>query len=147
SIAHDLRAPLRAVGGFSNELCAEYGAVLDETGRSYLNRISAAAARMDQLILDLLRFGRLNTAELPSETVRLAELVPKVLVQVNDEIQSKHAQVQVNEPLLPVQANAVMVEQVLVNLFDNAMKFVTPDVPPRLEIWTEKRTTMVRLCV
>jgi PAS domain S-box-containing protein len=147
SIAHDLRAPLRALGGFSKELSEGYAHLLDETGNDYLSRIQAAATRMDQLILDLLQFGRLNTAELPAKTVQLDEVLDKVLLPLDDEIKTKHARVKLRKPLLSVRANPVMVEQVVINLMGNALKFVQPKAPPKVELWTEAHDSMVRLYV
>jgi len=147
SIAHDLRAPLRAVGGFSNELFKDYNHLLDDPGKDYLKRIRSAAARMDQLILDLLRFGRLNTAELPAQTVKLEEVVRTALAPLEEEIKSKRAQINVKTPLLEVRANSVMVEQAIGNLIANALKFVPRNIEPHVDIWTEKRDGMVRLSI
>jgi PAS domain S-box-containing protein len=147
SIAHDLRAPLRAVGGFSNELFKDYDHLLDEPGKDYLRRIRSAASRMDQLILDLLRFGRLNTAELPAQIVKLEEVVHTALTPLEEEIKSKHAQICVKTPLLSVRANSVMVEQAVGNLIANALKFVPRNIEPRVDIWTETRDGMVRLSI
>ena len=147
SIAHDLRAPLRALGGFSAELSEVYGAVLDEKGREYVSRINTAAARMDHLISDLLRFGRLNTAELPTEALELGDTIQKVLASLETDINAKNATVRVRKPLIAVQANAVMVEQALVNLVGNALKFVEPGTVPQVEIWTKRRQDLVRICV
>jgi len=147
SIAHDLRAPLRAVGGFSNELFKDYNQLLDEPGRDYLRRIRSAAARMDQLILDLLRFGRLNTAELPAQIVKLEDVVRIALTPLEEEIKSKHAQINIKAPLLAVRANSVMVEQAVANLIANALKFVPNNVEPRVDIWTERHNGMVRLSI
>ena len=147
SIAHDLRAPLRALGGFSAELASQYSAVLDDAGKEYLRRIQGAATRMDQLILDLLRFGRLDTAELSAETVRLEAVIARALTPFEAQIKTKSAQVRLKAPLLAVRANAVMVEQILANLLDNALKFVPPTAAPQVEIWTEARDALVRVCV
>ena len=147
SIAHDLRAPLRAVGGFSNELFKDYNHLLDDPGKDYLKRIRSAAARMDQLILDLLRFGRLNTAELPAQTVKLEEVVRTALVPLEEEIKSKRAHINIKAPLLEVRANSVMVEQAVANLVANALKFVPRNIEPHVDIWTEKRDGMVRLSI
>jgi PAS domain S-box-containing protein len=147
SIAHDLRAPLRALGGFSNELFKDYHDKLDNAGRDYLRRIQAAAARMDQLILDLLRFGRLNTAELPAQIVKLEEIVRTALAPLEEEVKSKHAQINVKTPLLSVRANSVMVEQAVGNLIANALKFVPKNIEPHVDIWTEQHNGMVRLSI
>jgi PAS domain S-box-containing protein len=147
SIAHDLRAPLRALGGFSNELFKDYNDKLDDVGRDYLRRIRGSASRMDQLILDLLRFGRLNTAELPAQTVKLEDIVRTALVPLEEEIKTRHAQVQVKEPLLSVRANSVMVEQAVGNLIANALKFVPKNIEPRVDIWTQQCNGVVRLSI
>src|SRR5581483_5842845 len=68
-VAHDLRAPLRAMQGFTTILEREYGSRLGETGGDYARRISAAASWMDKLIHDLLAYGRL--AHVPLAPVAL----------------------------------------------------------------------------
>jgi PAS domain S-box-containing protein len=145
SIAHDLRAPLRALGGFSRELTEEYGQVLDEHGRLYLERIRTSAARMDHLILDLLQYGRLSTADLPVVTVKLAEMFHRALSPLQDEIRKRQAAVRVHEPVLSVAANPVMLEQVLVNLFTNAIKFVPAGVAPEVNVYTDSHDGKVRI--
>ena len=147
TIAHDLRAPLRALAGFSGQLFNDYEAALDDAGKDYLSRIRTAAARMDQLILGLLEFGRLNTAELQAEILQLPPLIRKALAPFEAEISSRQAQVQLKEPLLPVRASGMMLEQILANLLGNALKFVPPELPPRVEIWTELHDGQVRVCV
>ena len=147
SIAHDLRAPLRALGGFSNELTSEYGGRLDDIGRDYLRRIKESAGRMDRLILDLLELGRLNTIEFNLEAVHFEPLIQKALIPLEQAIKQRAAQIEIKAPLTPVYASPVLVEQVLANLIGNGLKFVSSSSAPRLEIWTEKRESMVRLWV
>jgi PAS domain S-box-containing protein len=147
TIAHDLRGPLRAIIGFSAQLLDQYQARLDPEAVDYLSRIKNSGSRMDQLILDLLKYGRLNTTELVLEFIDLEELVRNVLSSFQDEISQKGAQVRLREPLLAVKASAVILEQVLTNLLSNALKFIPSNIPPRVEIWTEPRNAMVRLCV
>jgi signal transduction histidine kinase len=147
SIAHDLRAPLRAMSGFGSELMDQYGSRLDAAGKEYLTRIRTAAARMDRLICDLLELGRLGTMEVPAEPVQLQDVVAKALVPLEKELEKKHADVQLKQPLLPVLASSVMLEQVLANLLGNAVKFVPPKSRPHVEVWSEARGPMVRVCV
>ena len=64
SVSHDLRAPLRAMEGFSVALLNQYSDKLDEQGQHYLNRIQVASERMGQLISDLLDLSRINRKEL-----------------------------------------------------------------------------------
>jgi PAS domain S-box-containing protein len=148
TIAHDLRAPLRAMTGFSAELVETYAAALNPQGRDYLIRIQASAARMDALIRDLLEFGRLNTVELDNlGTVELPSALRKALLPLESEIAAKGGRVELREPLMAVRGSKVVVEQVFANLLANALKFVSPDIPPQVQIWTEPRLGMVRVCV
>jgi signal transduction histidine kinase len=147
AIAHDLRAPLRAVGGYSQALESDCSAGLDNNGREYLERMRTAVARMDQLILDLLRLGRLESAELPAETVRVDETVSKVTQVLSEEISTGGAVVRLKEPFPALRANPRMLEQVLVNLVSNALKFVPAGKVPEVEISAETRAEMVRVWV
>jgi len=133
--------------GFSVELLDRYEAVLDSEGKSYLHRIRAAGARMDQLILDLLKLGRLNTADLVIEEVDLDEALRKVLAGLAGEIANKRAQIEIQQPLPPVQASAVILDQVLGNIISNALKFVPPSRPPIIQIRAEARDGAVRLWI
>jgi len=147
SIAHDLRAPLRAMSGFGTELMEQYGSRLDASGKEYLSRIRTAASRMDRLICDLLELGRVGTIDVPTEPLTLHEIIAKALAPLEKELQTKRADVQVKEPLLRVRGSAVMLEQVLANLLGNAVKFVPPKSKPHIEVWSEAHGPMVRLCV
>ena len=75
SVSHDLRAPLRAVEGFSQALLEDYGDRLDATGRDYAGRLVGAAKNMDALIRDLLAYSRLSRAEMPLVAMSLDEVV------------------------------------------------------------------------
>lgn len=76
SVAHDLRAPLRAIDGFSQALTDDYAEKLDDTGRDYLRRISAAARRMGELIDALLQLARLSRAEPSVQRIDLTATRP-----------------------------------------------------------------------
>jgi signal transduction histidine kinase len=130
SIAHDLRAPLRSMAGFANALREDYGHQLDQLGNDYITRIIGAATRMDNLIMDLLVFGRLSQIDVTFEFVDLNAELTKVLTLLSDEISAKRAEVQVEPKLPTVWANATVVEQVLTNLIFNAIKFSMPGVVP-----------------
>jgi signal transduction histidine kinase len=147
SIAHDLRAPLRAMSGFGAELIEQYASRLDSTGQEYLFRIRTAAGRMDRLICDLLELGRLGTMEVPAEALELQDVVKKALAPLEKELETKGIKIELKEPLLSVRASSVMLEQVLVNLLGNAVKFVSPKVQPHVQVWSEQHGPMVRVCV
>lgn len=147
TIAHDLRAPLRAMIGFSLELLDRYEGVLDNEGQDFLKRIRSAGTRMDHLILDLLKLGRLNTADLLVEEVNLGEVFRSVLLDLEGDIKQRQARVELKEPLLWAQGSQVILEQVLSNLISNALKFVAPRTQPQIQIWTEAREGRVRAYV
>ena len=147
SIAHDLRAPLRAMGGLSNALVEDYGALLGDVGGDYVNRIKRAAVRMDQLISDLLEYGRLDSISLELGPLDPAAVIRQALVPLAEGIQATGAELRLAEPLLPMRASSVMLEQAMQNLLANALKFVAPETVPRVEVSTEARGRMVRLSI
>jgi PAS domain S-box-containing protein len=147
AIAHDLRAPLRAMSGFVGLLNAEYGPRLDEEARDYCHRIDDAAGRMNQLISDLLSYGRLSHSELPVQAVDLAAELDKVLRKNAAEFEKYHVELQVDKPFPIVTGDAPVLDQVLENLLSNALKFVSGKRPPHIHIFAEEHDQHVRLCV
>jgi PAS domain S-box-containing protein len=136
SISHDLRTPLRAMEGFSSILLQDYGPSLDERGRHYLERIAAAARRMDRLVQDVLALSRLQRARLATHDIDLDRLVPEVVAQY-DQLREGAAEIVVEGPLLPVHAHEPSLVQCLSNLLTNAVKFARDGVTPRIRISTE----------
>ena len=147
TIAHDLRAPLRAVNGFTATLLEHYSPTFDEDGKALAGRITAATKRMDQLIQELLAFGRLSSTELPRWTVDLGGTVRAAVAQCSADIKEKQAAVEIIEPLPSVWANATIVEQIVVNLLTNALKFVPPHVTPRVAVRADPQGERVRIWV
>ncbi len=131
SIAHDMRAPLRAMQGFSRILLEDHAPHLDETGRDYLKRISDAAVRLDQLIRDLLNYSKLVHSDLPLGVVGLNPLLEQILTSYPN-LQPPIADVVVRHPLPSVRANPAALTQVISNLLGNAVKFVPEGIPPRV---------------
>ncbi|MEW6157821.1 MAG: PAS domain S-box protein [Verrucomicrobiota bacterium] len=147
TVSHDLRAPLRAMQGFSQALSEDFGPRLDDVGQDYVRRIMDSAQRMDVLIQDLLTYSRLSRAELPFEVVNIEAVLDSVLPLFNQELQSKQALITVERPLPRVRAHGLTVETVLSNLISNALKFIAPGAVPQLRIWAEERNTKIRVCV
>ncbi len=147
TLAHDLRAPVRAMIGFSAELSEQYGATLDETGRDYLARIKTAAQRMDRLILDLLEYGRLDTLEVPTVPIDLADIVQRALLPFEADIKSRSARINLAVPLHRVTANPIVLEQIFSNLIGNALKFTRPGTVPEVAISSEDRGDVIRVWV
>lgn len=146
-VAHDLRAPLRAMHGFTSILLNEYGQHFDETGHEYARRISESAGRMDELICDLLEYGRLCHTNLPLGKVRLAEPVQRVLGALDNEIKAKQADVRVEAESPAVLANPAALEAILSNFLTNSLKFVAPGAQPKVLIRTHDYDGVVRLSV
>ena len=146
SITHDMRAPLRAMAMFSQMLLASHATKLDETGRDYLQRINAAAKRLDLLIQDVLSYSRLSRAEMILEPVNLDQLLSETIQQYPN-LQAAKAQIEIQAPLLPVLGNPTALTQCLSNLLSNAIKFVAPGTTPQIKICTELRGDQVRVWV
>src|SRR6185503_1175444 len=93
TVAHDLRAPLRAMVGFSDVLQEEHSRTLDPVAQDCIRRISEAARRMDKLIQDLLTYSRLTRDVMPLERVDLGSIVAEVLARFELEFQERKTQV------------------------------------------------------
>ncbi|MFO1498063.1 MAG: CHASE domain-containing protein [Verrucomicrobiota bacterium] len=147
TVAHDLRAPLRAMQGFSQALLEDCAAQLDDRGKDYAARVIAAARRMDTLIQDLLSYSRLTRAPLTTEVLELQVVIDRVLSGLAEEIVKKGATLNVPSKLPSVRAHAGTLELILTNLLSNALKFVPKGRPPHIELWTETHPTVVRLSI
>lgn len=143
-VAHDLRAPVRAMGSFATILHEDYVERLDERAQGYLNRISNSATRMDRLVNDLLAYGRLAQMPVQVETVSLQKAVTTALDRVQDDIDRRSAVVEVQEDLPRVCAHAGVLTEALCRLLDNALKFVAPEQRPHIVI-SATNGEMVRL--
>ena len=131
SVSHDLRAPLRAIDGFSQALETDYAASLDPEAIRYLSRIRSNVRRMGLLIDDLLRFSRLSRKELETQEVDMASLVRNVL---DDLARSRqHPRIRMNE-LPPARGDIDLLRQVWINLIDNAIKYSGKRSKPRVDI-------------
>jgi PAS domain S-box-containing protein len=147
TIAHDLRAPLRAVQSFTEVLLEDYGKKFDAEGRQFAERIVAAAARMDVLINDLLAYAKLSHSQLPVEPLSLTEEMKRVREQLAAEISTQHGEVSVGK-LPTVLANQIVLDQVFANLISNSLKFVPPGTKPKIEVGAEKLNgSMARIFV
>jgi signal transduction histidine kinase len=147
-VAHDLRAPLRAMRGFAQIALEELGTGPEAAGpREWLGRVLEAGDRMDALIVDLLAYSRLARAELPRERTDLDRLLDEVLLEARPSLAERRGEVVVDRPLGNVVAHAPALKQVFHNLLSNAIKFVAPGVPPRVRIYAEPRPPRRRIWV
>jgi signal transduction histidine kinase len=148
TVAHDLRAPLRAIGSFSHVLMEDFaGKVLDETGQHYVRDVAEAARRMDNFVLDLLDYTRLTRAEIPIERVDLRVTLSEVVKGMDRELVQRKALVTLEEPLPAVLGHRRTLEQVLTNVISNGAKFVASGVAPRLRARAEVHDGRVKLWI
>jgi light-regulated signal transduction histidine kinase (bacteriophytochrome) len=124
SVSHDLRAPLRAIDGYTRILVEDYEAKLDEEGKRICSVISTEARRMGQLIDDLLAFSRLGRKEMYSSTIDMRGQVVSVLNELARE--SERARIDFQIGRLPdVKGDSSLMRQVWANLLANAIKFTS----------------------
>lgn len=125
SVSHDLRAPLRALDGFSDELLRCYpGQVLDEKGQHYLRRIRSGTQRMGQLIDDMLQLSRLNRGEVKRERVDLTALADAMAAELKSRESARDVTFAI-EPNLTATGDESLLRVVLENLLGNAWKFTS----------------------
>ncbi len=122
SVSHDLRAPLRHIGGFADMLRQNSGAQLDETGQRYLGIISNSAKQMGVLIDDLLVFSRMGRAELRRSNVNMDELVAEVWREMAGDLAGRRIAWEI-APLPALDCDRALLKQVWVNLLSNAVKY------------------------
>ncbi len=138
SVSHDLRAPLRAIDGFSHALAEEYGDKLDDQGREYLHRVRAGTRRMGELIEDLLQLARVSRSDLRRAAVDLSAMARAV----SDELQGREPARRVDvsiEARLIAEADAQLMRLVFENLLGNAWKFTGRAGAARIEVGAETR--------
>jgi PAS domain S-box-containing protein len=133
SVSHDLRAPLRAITGFSEVLLEDHSHQLDATGQEHLGRVVAATERMGHLIDDLLDLSRASRVELDLRRVDLTALAYRVAgdVRAVGPAHADEVDVCIDEGLSVV-GDPVLLELMMLNLISNAWKFTAKVPKPRI---------------
>jgi signal transduction histidine kinase len=124
SVSHDLRAPLRAMAGFSNILVEDYEDKIDEAGRGYLRRIIAASDRMARLIDGILDLSKISRRQVRREEVDLSAVAEQVIAELRLLEPERQAEV-VIEPQMKVRGDIDLIGALLQNLLANAWKFTS----------------------
>ena len=125
SVSHDLRAPLRAVDGFSRILLEDYANKLDDDGKRFLDVIRSNTQNMGRLIDDLLAFSRLSRKQLEASPVNMSELASDVFQQLKLALADQKIQFNL-APLPDITGDPALIRQVFVNLLSNAAKYSRP---------------------
>lgn len=124
SVSHDLRAPLRAVDGFSQAIIEDYGDRLDQIGRDHLQRVREGCQQMGILIDDLLGLSRLARSRLQSERVDLSELAREIAGSMDQRYPNRRVAFEVKDGLM-TSGDPGLLRIALDNLLDNAWKFTS----------------------
>ena len=135
SVSHDLRAPLRAMGGFAKALADRHASQLDDAGQHYVRRIRDATTRMGELIDALLRLSRPGRAELKLEEVDLGAIAADVVAQLREQEPERVVQVRI-EPGMRAWGDATLLRNLFENLIGNAWKFTRDAPAARIEVGT-----------
>jgi light-regulated signal transduction histidine kinase (bacteriophytochrome) len=134
SISHDLRAPLRAINGFTRILLEDHGPGLDRDGKKICYTVMDNVRKMGQLIDELLAFSRLGRRDIKLSDINMSQLVTSVYKEIATPEERKKLDFKV-EKLSRALGDAGMIRQVWVNLISNAIKFTGPVKNPRIRVY------------
>ena len=140
SVSHDLRAPLRAIDGFSKVLMERYAGNLDESGQAYMQRVRSAANRMGELIDAMLLMSRLGRSPLQHERIDLSRMAAEVAEELRAGEPGHPIEVEI-ESGLEAFGDATLLRNLLQNLLGNAWKFTHGKASPRVEFGQEEDGT------
>lgn len=132
--SHDLRAPIRAIHGFSTIVRRRYGDLLDDEGRHYLDNIAQSSLAMGDLLEDLLEYARMGRRAVRSEPVELCQVLEPVMRTLRDQLRATRASLTVVEPLATLVGDPTLLGSILVNLVGNACTYHRPGVPPVVRV-------------
>lgn len=138
TVAHDLRAPIRALKGYCEALLEDFSANLPAEATALVGKLHGASTRMDALTRDLLEFSKVSRQDIQLSVVDLDAVVSEVLSAIGA---SDPAAVTIVRPLHSVLAQHTLVLQCVSNLLDNAMKFIPEGGVPKVTVRSEMITT------
>lgn len=134
TISHDLRGPVRAVAGFARILERDYGAQLDERALHSLMNIKTAGEAMGRLIDDLLAYTRVGRSAVRHEPVPILPIAKRLAATFMARAEERGGTIEVIEPMAVPVADPTLLEELLINLVDNALNYGRPGVPPVIRI-------------
>jgi PAS domain S-box-containing protein len=147
AVSHDLKAPLRAIDGFSYLLLERYGEKLDDSGRAQLGRVRRGAAHMASLIDGLLAYSRMERRELHEDEIDIPKLAHAVLDEYGEQLRESGAQIKLDVPAAIVRADREGFALVLRNFLGNAIKFTRDTSKPAIELGGKVESGLLTLWV
>lgn len=133
-ISHDLKEPLRSIEYFSTAVCERYAGQLDEDGRDFLTRSAKSAAKMKDLLTQILQISRIRNNETPKEWISGERIVREALERLEERIKKTEARITTSGQYVNLRVDAVWAAQALINLISNAIKYTKPGEKPDIEI-------------
>ena len=146
SVSHDLRAPLRAIEGFSDIILTDFGGQLPPQVIELLQNIVQASGRMNRLVQDLLNYSRLSRIDIQSAPVSVATAVKDASDQIDESLRQKITSS--IDPSLMVKAHKATLTQAIFNLMNNGLKFYPPNQTPHVNItaYRDGRNVTIAVC-
>ncbi|MDB4962349.1 MAG: arcB [Myxococcales bacterium] len=138
SVSHDLRAPLRAIDGFTVALAEDYGAALDAQGHDYIRRVRSAVRRMSELIEDLTKLAQVGRTEIEKRRIDITALASTVAAQLREREPARTVDVRIERELV-LEGDQGLVRSLLENLLSNAWKFTSRSKDAVIEIGAIER--------
>lgn len=132
SVSHDLRAPLRALSGYTSILGEKYASSMDEEGLNLMNSITYNIRKMDNLIVALLTFSKIGKQDIRFSSVNMVTMVQSIVSELTSETKNRYNIIINNLPVC--HADAPMIYQIWVNLIHNAIKYSSKKENPCIEI-------------
>ena len=137
-MSHDLRAPLRAINGFSVMLCQDFRDQLGDEARDYLDRIRKASVKMGHLIDDLINISRVSRVDLNKETVNLSSMAEEILTTLHNEEPERKVEWKI-EKEIKVKADKTLMHVMLQNLLGNAWKYTSKTPVAKIRFYRQTK--------
>lgn len=141
SVSHDLRAPLRAINGFSEMLSEDYKDKLDNEGQRIIDIICRNATKMGKLIDDLLAFSRLGRKKMVFTQINMRALIDEVLEEINTAYSHK-AEIEIYDTI-DIEGDSTLIHQLMLNLISNAIKYSSKKKKPKVWIMSKIRNNEI----
>ena len=147
TVTHDLRAPLRAMQGFTGMMLeGDCAACPSHTSKDFLSRIAKASQKMDAIIKDALDFTRAARGVMQLETIDV-ETILRTMLDTYPNFQRPKVEIIWEGNLPKVLGNETAVNQCFANLLGNAVKFVAPGISPKVRVWAEGKDSYARIWI